>query len=149
MERTLLLVKPDGVQRGLIGEVISRVERRGLSIVAMKMLRMDEELAKRHYAAHTGKPFFEGLISYITSGPIVAMVIEGERAIETVRSLMGATDPAAARPGTIRADFALDIQRNIVHGSDGEETAEREIALFFDESEIYDYQRALDSWVYS
>jgi len=149
MERTLLLVKPDGVQRGLIGEVISRVERRGLRIVAMKMLRMDEELAKRHYAAHTGKPFFEGLISYITSGPIVAMVIEGERAIETVRSLMGATDPAAARPGTIRADFALDIQRNIVHGSDGEETAEREIALFFDESEIYDYQRALDSWVYS
>ena len=149
MERTLLLVKPDGVQRGLIGEVISRVERRGLSIVAMKMLRMDEELAKRHYAAHTGKPFFEGLISYITSGPIVAMVIEGERAIETVRSLMGATDPAAARPGTIRADFALDIQRNIVHGSDGKETAEREIALFFDESEIYDYQRALDSWVYS
>jgi len=149
MERTLVLVKPDGVQRGLIGEIVSRFERRGLRIVAMKMLQMDEALARRHYSVHEGKPFFVGLISYITSGPVVAMVIEGERAIDAVRSLMGRTDPAMAAPGTIRGDLAMEMGCNLVHGSDGPKTARQEVALFFDESEICSYERAIDRWIYA
>ncbi|MBO9361591.1 MAG: nucleoside-diphosphate kinase [Thermoflexus sp.] len=147
MERTLVLIKPDGVQRGLIGEIIARLERRGLKIVALRMMRITPELAARHYAVHQGKPFYEGLIRYITSGPVVAIVVEGPQAIEVVRKTMGATDPAKAEPGTIRADFGLTIGRNLVHGSDGPETAAFEIGLFFREDEILSYERTLDPWV--
>lgn len=133
LQRTLVLVKPDGVERGLVGEVISRFERLGLDIVAMRMLRMDEELASRHYAEHAGKDFYGDLVSFITSGNVVAMVLEGESAISQVRKVMGETDPRKAAPGTIRGDFAVEITRNIVHGSDKPETAAREIGLFFPE----------------
>lgn len=132
-ERTLVLVKPDGVRRGLAGEVISRVERLGLKLVAMRLLRVDEELASRHYAEHVDKPFYPELVSFITSGEVVAMVLEGESAITAVRKLMGPTDPADAPPGTIRGDYGLEITENIVHGSDGPESAVRETALFFPE----------------
>jgi nucleoside-diphosphate kinase len=148
MERSFLMVKPDGVARGLVGEVISRVERRGLKIVAMKMLRIERELAERHYGEHRDKPFFAGLISYITSGPVVAMVVEGKEAVKVLRTMIGATNPVEAQPGTIRGDFALDVGRNVVHASDSPESAEREISLFFDESEIVSYSRAGEAWVY-
>jgi nucleoside-diphosphate kinase len=130
-ERTLVLVKPDGVRRGLAGEVISRCERLGLKIIAMRMLVVDEDLAARHYAEHVDKPFYPELVSFITSGEVVAMVLEGESAISLVRKLMGPTDPKDAPPGTIRGDFAVEITENIVHGSDGPESASREVALFF------------------
>jgi len=149
MERTLVIIKPDAVQRGLIGAVISRLEKRGLKIVGMKMLHMGQELARRHYATHEGKKFFDSLIRFITSGPVVLMVIEGPRAIEMVRNTMGATNPLQAAPGTIRADFGLEIDRNLVHGSDGPETAATEIALFFKENELVDYTRAIDGWILS
>ena len=142
------MVKPDGVQRGLVGEVVGRLERRGLKIVAMKMLWIDRDLAERHYQEHTGKPFFEPLISYITSGPVVAMVVEGDSAIKVVRSMLGKTDPKEASPGTIRGDFALFTGRNVVHGSDSPESAKREISLFFDEGEIFDYRRIDEEWLY-
>jgi len=148
LERTLVIIKPDGVQRGLIGPIITRLERRGLKIVAMKMIQMTEELARRHYAVHKGKPFFEGLVKYITSGPVVVMVIEGTRAIEIVRRTMRATNPADAAPGTIRADFALEIGRNLVHGSDSPETARKEIELFFSPEEILSYSRDTDPWIF-
>ncbi len=148
MERTFVMVKPDGVQRGLIGEVISRLERKGLKIVAMKMLWISEELAKEHYAEHKEKPFFANLVSYITSGPVVAMVVEGRDAVKVVRKLVGATNPAEADPGTIRGDFGLDIGRNVVHASDSLASAEREIALFFSEDEILSYKRADEDWIY-
>jgi len=139
MQQTLVLLKPDAVERKLIGEIISRLEKRGLRIVAMKMIRVDEALAKRHYAVHDGKPFFEELVEFITSGPIVAAVFEGEVAVAEARNVMGATDPADAAPGTIRADLAQDIGHNLIHGSDSEETAGKEIKLFFSEAEILDY----------
>ncbi len=139
MERSLVLIKPDGIQRRLAGIIISRLEGQGLKLVALKMLHLDKALAERHYAIHAGKPFFEDLINYITSTPIVAIVFEGEGAVEVIRKIMGATDPAKAEPGTIRADFGLDIQRNAVHGSDSTETAEKEIELFFAGNEIFDY----------
>ena len=148
MEHTLIIIKPDAVQRGLIGEIISRFERRGLRIVAMKMIWMDEPLAREHYAIHRGKPFYEGLISYITSSPVVVMVLEGKGAIEIARRTMGATAPAEAAPGTIRADFGLEIDRNLVHGSDGPETAEREVALFFGEEELLRWKRDADRWIF-
>jgi nucleoside-diphosphate kinase len=148
VERTLIIIKPDAVQRGLTGEIISRFERRGLCIAAMKMIWIDESLAGEHYAIHRGKPFYEGLISYITSSPVVVLVLEGNRAIEIARRTMGATAPADAAPGTIRADFGLEIGRNLVHGSDGPETAEHEIALFFDEAEILDWKRSTDRWIF-
>jgi nucleoside-diphosphate kinase len=148
VERTLIIIKPDAVQRGLTGEIISRFERRGLRLAAMKMIWIDEPLANEHYAIHRGKPFFEGLISYITSSPVVVMVLEGHRAIETARQTMGATAPANAAPGTIRADFALEIGRNLVHGSDGPETAQREVALFFDQEEILSWTRDTDRWIF-
>lgn len=148
MERSLVIIKPDGVQRGLIGTIISRLENRGLKIVAMKMIQMDEDLARRHYAIHEGKPFFESLIKYITSAPVVVMVVEGPRAVEVVRKTMGATNPADADPGTIRADFALEIGRNLIHGSDSLETAEKEISLFFNPSEILSYTRDTDRWIF-
>lgn len=147
MERTLVLLKPDSVQRGLVGEVISRLESRGLKIVAAKMLRIDEGMATRHYGAHVGKPFFQGLVAFITSGPIIAMVLESHNAVETTRATMGATNPLEATPGTIRGDLAIDIGRNLVHGSDSTETARSEIALFFSPREILDYSRDVETWI--
>lgn len=148
MERTLIIIKPDAVQRGLIGKIITRFERRGLRVAAMKLIHMGESLAERHYAVHEGKPFYEPLIQYITSSPVVVMVLEGNDAIEIVRCTMGATNPADATPGTIRADFALEIGRNLVHGSDGPETAAREVSLFFDDEEIFSYARDTDPWIF-
>lgn len=132
-ERTLVLIKPDGVRRGLIGEVISRIERKGLRVVAAELRTLDPGTAEVHYAEHVGKPFFGSLVEFITSGPLVALVTEGPRAIEAVRALAGATDPVKAAPGTIRGDYGLDVQYNIVHGSDSAESAEREIKIFFPE----------------
>jgi len=137
MERSLVLIKPDAMQRGLTGTIISRLEKQGLKLVALKMLLMDKALAKQHYAIHTGKPFFKGLVNYISSAPIIAAVFEGEGAVEVIRELMGATDPAQAEAGTIRGDFGLDIERNTIHGYDSVETAEEEIKLFFSENEIF------------
>ena len=148
MERTLVIIKPDAVQRGLIGEIVQRLERRGLYIVALKLMQITRELAERHYAVHKGKPFYEGLIDYITSGPVVVMVLQGNDAIEVVRNTMGATNPVEAAPGTIRADFGLEIGRNLVHGSDGAETAAFEIDLFFSEDELLSYSRELDRWIF-
>ncbi|GIV67414.1 nucleoside-diphosphate kinase [Caldilinea sp.] len=147
MERTFVMVKPDGVQRGLIGEIISRLERRGLKLVAMKMMQVDESLARRHYAVHEGKPFFEGLIRYITSAPVVAMVVEGANAVAAVRQTVGATKPFEAAPGSIRADFALEIGRNLVHASDAPETAAAEIALWFGDA-LIEWQRSVDAWIF-
>ena len=147
MEQTLVLVKPDGVQRGLAGEVVSRLERRGLKLVAMKLMQVDDGLAREHYGEHVERPFFRGLVSFITSGPIVAMVWEGKNAIALTRETMGATNPADAGPGTIRGDLGVDIGRNIVHGSDGPESAEREINLFFQPGEILSYGRSTDDWI--
>jgi len=130
-ERTLVLIKPDGVRRGLAGEVVSRIERKGLRIVAMDMRVVGRDLAETHYAEHSGKPFYGSLVEFITSGPLVAMVVEGPRAIEAFRALAGATDPVKATPGTIRGDYALEVQDNIVHGSDSPDSAEREIKIFF------------------
>lgn len=147
MERTLIIVKPDGVQRGLIGEIITRFERRGLKIVGLKFMQLDEALARRHYAVHEGKPFYEGLIRYITSAPVVVMVLEGPHAIAVARNTMGPTRPAEAAPGTIRADFGLEMGRNLVHGSDGPETAAFEIGLYFAPEELVSWERCTDPWV--
>ncbi|HJX69773.1 MAG TPA: nucleoside-diphosphate kinase [Dehalococcoidia bacterium] len=139
MQRTLVLIKPDAVQRGLAGEIISRLERKGLKMVAMKMLQMDRALAERHYAIHQGKPFFSSLVDFITSSPIVAAVFEGKNAVEAVRRVMGETDSLKAAPGTIRGDFGLDIEHNLIHGSDSGENAKQEISLFFSEKEMPSY----------
>lgn len=136
MERTFVMVKPNGVERGLVGEIVARFERRGFRLVGLRALRMDRALAERHYAEHAGKPFFESLVSFITSGPVVAMVWEGREAVRVARAMMGVTDPADASPGTIRGDFSLSKEENVVHGSDGPESAAREIALFFAEDEL-------------
>lgn len=136
MERTLVFVKPDGVQRGLVGEIVSRLERKGLKIVALKMLQMDRAMAERHYGVHRDKPFFSSLVDFIISGPIVAAVVEGRQAVEVVRRLMGDTDPLKAAPGTIRGDFGMEVQENLIHGSDSEENARKEISLFFSDKEI-------------
>ena len=137
MERTFVMVKPDGVQRGLIGEILGRLERRGLKVVGLKLLQVSDELARRHYAVHEGKPFFAGLIRYITSAPVVAMVVEGTQAVAAVRQTVGATRPHEAAPGTIRADLALEIGRNLVHASDAPETAAAEIGFFFSGMNVY------------
>ena len=147
MERTFVMVKPDGVQRGLIGEIIGRFERRGLKIVGLKMVQVSEALARQHYAVHEGRPFFAGLITYITSAPVVAMVVEGTNAVVAVRQTVGATKPFEAAPGTIRADFALEIGRNLVHASDGQETAATEIALWFGE-DLVAWERVVDAWIF-
>lgn len=147
MERTLVIIKPDAVQRGIIGPILTRLERRGLRFAAMRLIQISPELAARHYAVHKGKPFFDGLIEFITSGPVVVAVVEGRNAINIVRKTMGATNPAEAEPGTIRADFGLEIGRNLVHGSDGPETAAYEIALYFTEEEMLSYERAIDGWI--
>jgi len=135
VEKSFLMVKPDGVSRGLVGEIISRIERKGLKIVAMKMARINEDLAKSHYGEHEGKPFFDGLIEYITSGPVVVMVVEGRETVKVLRSMIGKTDPKEAPIGTIRGDFGLDVGRNLVHASDSKDSAKREIPLFFDSDE--------------
>ncbi len=147
MEKTLVLLKPDAVQRGLCGEIIGRLERTGLKIVGMKLMQVSDELANRHYGEHVGKPFFDGLVGFITSGPIVAMAFEGNNAVSIVRKTMGATNPADSPPGSIRGDFGVDIGRNLVHGSDSPESAARELGLFFTEGELLSYDRATDSWI--
>lgn len=146
MQRTLILVKPDGVQRSLIGQIISRFEQRGLKLVGMKFLQMSQELAEQHYAVHAARPFYQSLVSYITSGPVVAMVWEGKDAIAAARSTMGATNPVAAAPGTIRGDLGMEIGRNLVHGSDSPENAEKEVNLFFSEAELVAWARSTDPW---
>jgi len=148
VERTLVIIKPDGVQRGLIGQIIGRFEARGLKMVGLKFMQIDRPLAERHYAVHKGKPFYEGLLDYITSAPVVVMVWEGPNAIDVVRRTMGATKPLEAQPGTIRADFGLEIGRNLVHGSDSPETAHCEIALYFTDAELVSWTRDTDRWVY-
>jgi nucleoside-diphosphate kinase len=138
MEKSLVLIKPDAMQRELAGAILGRLQAEGLKLLALKMLHLDSELAGRHYAVHKDKPFFDELVAYITSTPIVAAVFEGDNAIERIRQIMGATDPARAAPGTIRQEFGLDVQRNATHASDSPENAEKEIALFFSEEEIFD-----------
>jgi len=148
MEKTLVLVKPDGVQRGLIGEVITRLERRGLRLAAAKFIAVSLELAETHYAIHKGKPFYDGLISYITSSPVMAMAWEGPNAVAAVRQTMGATRPTEAAPGTLRHDFALEIGRNLTHASDTVENGEKEVALWFKPEELVDWPREIDRWVF-
>ena len=148
MERSLVLVKPDAVQRALAGQIISRLESKGLKIIAMKMLHMDRNLAQRHYAIHKGKGFFNDLVSFITSSPLIAIVFQGDNAVQIIRQMMGETDPAKAPSGTIRGDFGVDVGHNLVHGSDSPENASKEIDLFFSGQEIFDYERDLDTWVY-
>jgi nucleoside-diphosphate kinase len=149
-ERTFVMVKPDGVKRGLIGEIISRFEDRGLKLVAGKFMQIDRDLAEEHYGEHEGKPFFEGLVDFITSGPVFAMVWEGQDAVRQVRHMMGETDPAESPAGTIRGDLGLDLGRNVVHASDHEDPGsnEREIELFFDDDELLDYDRPDEAWLY-
>jgi nucleoside-diphosphate kinase len=146
-ERTLVLVKPDGVQRLLVGRILSRYEERGLRIVGLKLVKVDRELAERHYAVHKGKPFFEGLVDYITSRPLVAAVLEGPNVIAMVRTMNGATKPADAAPGTIRGDLAIDMGQNLVHASDSPETAAFEIGIWFTPQELLSYPREIDRWV--
>ena len=148
MERTLVLVKPDGVQRGLIGEVISRLEHRGLRLVAAKFVQVSQSLAETHYAIHKGKPFYEGLISYITSAPVMAMVWEGPNAVAAVRQTMGSTRPTEAAPGTLRHDFTLDVGRNLTHASDEPANGEKEVALWFKKEELVDWKREVDKLVF-
>ncbi|MBX9691083.1 MAG: nucleoside-diphosphate kinase [Cyanobacteria bacterium] len=148
MERTFVAIKPDGVERGLIGKIIHRFERRGLKLVGLKLMRVSTQRAEEHYGEHKGKPFFAGLVEFITSGPIVAMVWEGNDAIKLARNVIGATNPGDSAPGTIRGDLAIEIGRNLVHGSDGPESAHREISIFFDEAELLDeWPRAIDKWL--
>lgn len=148
MQRTFVLVKPDGVQRGLIGQVISRLENRGLRLVAAKFMWVSKELAETHYAIHKGKPFYDGLIQYITSAPVMAMVWEGPEAVAAVRQTMGATRPREAAPGTVRHDFGLDVGRNLTHASDTVENGEAEVALWFKPEELVQWQRDLDRWIF-
>jgi len=147
VERTLIIIKPDAVQRGLIGPIITRFEQRGLRIVGIKFMQISHSLAERHYAVHKGKPFYEGLLAYITSGPVVVMALEGPEAIAAARVTMGATRPLEASPGTIRADFGLEVGRNLVHGSDSPDTARFELDLFFDELELVSWTRDTDRWI--
>jgi len=148
MERSLVLIKPDAIQRGLAGEIISRLEKKGVKIVAMKMVHLDKNLAQRHYAIHKGKAFFDDLVNFITCSPVIAIVCQGKNAIEIIRQMMGETDPAKAYSGTIRGDFGIDIGHNLIHGSDSLENASKEIKLFFSADEIYNYDRDLDTWIY-
>ena len=145
-ERTLVLIKPDAVQRLLVGRIVSRFEERGLKLVGLKLLRVDRGLAEAHYAIHRGKPFFEGLVAFITTSPLVAAVVEGPAAISVVRTMVGATRPGEAAPGTIRGDLALEVAQNLIHASDGPETAAAELALWFRPDEILEYDREIDRW---
>ncbi len=146
-ERTLIIVKPDGVQRGLAASILARFEQKGLRLAALKVMQIDRPLAERHYAVHQGKPFYEGLVSFITSGPVVVSVLEGPSAIEAARNIMGATNPVTAAPGSIRGTYALEIGQNLIHGSDSPKTAQSEVDLFFKPEEIVSYQRAVDQWI--
>lgn len=148
MERTLILIKPDGVQRGLIGNIITRIENRGLKLAGLKLMQVSEELAGKHYAEHKERPFFGDLVAFITSGPLVAMAVEGPNAIAQMRKIMGSTNPQDAAPGTIRGDFALTVAYNIIHGSDGPESAARELKLFFTDNELITYKRNVDTWIF-
>ena len=148
LERTLVLLKPDAVQRGLIGDITGRLERRGLKLVGVKLVQVDSSLAENHYAAHKGKPFYEGLIRYIVASPVVAMVWEGPGAIEIVRKTMGSTDPKQAHPGSVRHDLGLEIGRNLAHASDGPQTAQDEILLWFSEAELVSWKRDTDRWIF-
>lgn len=148
MERSLVILKPDGVQRGLIGDVIGRLERRGLRLAAMKFMSVSQTLAEQHYAVHQGKPFYEPLVKYITSGPVVVMAWEGSQAIEAIRQTVGATNPTNAAPGTLRADLAIDIGRNLIHASDGPETAAFELGLWFKPEELVEWKRDDERWVF-
>ena len=147
MERTLVLVKPDGVQRGLVGKIIGRLENKGFRLVALKLMSVSRKLAEEHYGEHVDKPFFGDLVRFITSSPIVAMAIEGENAVQVVRTTMGLTNPQDAAPGTIRGDFGLTIGMNLIHGSDSGESASRELDLFFEPSEILEYSRDIERWI--
>lgn len=147
MERTFLAVKPDGVQRGLVADIIGRFERKGFKLVGLKMMQVTREIAENHYGEHKGKGFFEGLVGFITSGPIVAMVWEGPNVIATARKMMGATNPANAEGGTIRGELATDIGRNVIHGSDGPESAQREIGIFFKPEELVSWERTNEKWI--
>lgn len=149
LERTLVLVKPDGVQRGLVGTIIGRFEATGMKIVGMKLMHVSEDLASWHYAEHEGKPFYDGLVNYITSAPVVALCLEGPDAITITRKLMGATRPNEAPPGTIRGDFGIEVSRNLVHGSANNQDAAREVGLFFNDAELIDYARSNDVWIVS
>lgn len=148
MQKTFLAIKPDGVQRGLIGKIILRLEEKGFKLIGMKLMKVSNELAKKHYAEHKDKPFFKGLVDFIMSGPIVAMVWEGKNIITSLRKIMGKTNPLEADLGTIRGDFAVDIGKNVVHGSDSEESAKREIALFFKEEELVTWEQDIQKWIY-
>lgn len=148
MERTFIMIKPDGVQRGLVGNIISRFEAKGFTLVGLKALNVSRELAEEHYAVHKERPFFAGLIEFITSGPVVAMVWEGEGVVAGARKLIGATNPLTAEPGTIRGDFGISVGRNIIHGSDAIETGQTEIALWFKEEELMSWEPSLTSWIY-
>jgi nucleoside-diphosphate kinase len=147
-ERTFFMIKPDGIQRGLIGDVVQRIERKGYKISAMKMLKISREMAEEHYAEHIGKPFFNDLVGFITSGPVVAMVVEGENVINGVRTMMGKTDPKTSDPGTIRGDFGIHLSRNVVHGSDSPGSSDREISIFFQMEELMDFARIDEDWLY-
>jgi nucleoside-diphosphate kinase len=148
LEQSLIILKPDAVQRGLIGPIITRLEQRGLRFIGMKLIQMDEALARRHYAVHESKPFFKGLVEYIISGPVVVIAVSGQNVIQIVRTMVGATNPVAAAPGTIRGDFAVEIGRNLIHASDSPENGAAEVANFFSENELLTYNRSLDSWIY-
>ena len=148
MEKTLVIIKPDGVQRGLVGEITQRMERRGLKMIGMKLMQVPQSLAKSHYSVHEGKPFYNGLIEYITSSPVIVMAWEGNKAVEAVRQLMGGTNPTQAAPGTIRADYGLDIGRNLTHGSDSPENGESEVALWFTTDELVDWSQMGSEWIY-
>ncbi|ARJ13992.1 nucleoside-diphosphate kinase [Staphylococcus sp. HMSC068D08] len=148
MERTFLMLKPDAVQRNLIGNIISRIENKGLKLVGAKLMTVSTSLAEAHYAEHKGKPFYDGLISFITSAPVFAMVVEGENAVNVSRHIIGQTNPAEAAPGSIRGDLGLTVGRNVIHGSDSLASAEREIHLWFDENEISNYSAPRDKWLY-
>ncbi|RJX21493.1 MAG: nucleoside-diphosphate kinase [Ammonifex sp.] len=148
MERTFVMVKPDGVQRGLVGEIIARFERRGYKLVGLKLFTMPTALAETHYGEHRNKAFFKGLVDFITSGPVAAMVWEGKNVVAAAREMLGATDPQKALPGTIRGTYGIDIGRNVAHGSDSEASAVREIGIFFEEAELLSYNRAIDTWIY-
>ena len=148
MERTFLMVKPDGVQRQLIGEIISRFESKGFQLVGGKLMKVSPELARQHYAEHEERPFFLDLVDFITSGPVFAMVWQGENVIATARKMMGVTNPLEAIPGTIRGDFGIIVSRNIIHGSDSFESAKREISLFFKEEELVEYTKLINTWIY-
>jgi nucleoside-diphosphate kinase len=148
MERSLIILKPDAVQRGLIGPILTRLEQRGLKLIGLKLARIDEALARRHYGIHEGKPFFEGLVQYITSGPVILAVVTGKNVISIVRNTVGATNPVQSAPGTIRGDFALEIGRNLIHASDSPENGEAEVALFFKGDELVAMERSVDPWIY-